>query len=124
MTTIRKITAGPSRWDLMQSLFTGSNVIFTLDKKQVLEGEVLTLHKHNSEVPLSSNPNDYPVNVARLDWLIYVEFSYDDQPNLCCAYIEYDVTTRSGLCVLYSDAEFQDSDFPFLADEWARMMGL
>jgi len=124
MTTMCSIIAGPAKWDLMQSMFTGSTVIFTLDENQRIEGEVQTLHKHKDEPRLSEVPGLYHPNASRLDWLIRVHFDLTKHPDICMAYIEYDMTTRTGLCTLYSDVEFKTSDMLYLPEEWSRMMGI
>lgn len=124
MTTTHKITAGPSKWDLMQSMFTGTDVLFTLDQNLRVAGVVHTLHKHRDEPRLSDNDADYHVNAARLDWLINLRFDCSRYPKICSAYIEYDMTTRTGISVLYDDDEFQNTDYPYLPDEWSRMMKL
>ena len=124
MTVKKLITAGPSKWDLMQSLFSDCTVMFTLEQNVRIEGEVKTLHKHKEEPRLSEVDEDYHVNAVRLDWLIYIQFEYPKYADYCVAYIEYDMTTRSGLCVIYTDEEFQNADFPHLSNEWSRMMEL
>jgi len=124
MTTMRSIIAGPAKWDLMQSMFEGSTVMFTLDDNQRIEGEVQTLHKHKGEPRLSEVPGLYHPNAPQLDWLIQVDFNQTKHPDICMAYIEYDMTTRTGLCTLYSDVEFEISDMLYLPEEWSRMMGI
>jgi len=124
MTTMRSIIAGPAKWDLMQSMFTDSTVLFTLDDNLQIEGVVQTLHKHKGEPRLSEVSGLYHPNATRLDWLIQVDFNQTTYPDICMAYIEYDMTTRTGLCTLYSDIEFESSDILYLPEEWVNMMGI
>jgi hypothetical protein len=111
-------------WDLMQSLFADTEVQFTLNQSIRIWGTVDTLHKHRNEPRLSSDDTDYHPSADRLDWLLTLQFETLKYPNACIAYIEYDMTTRSGIYVPYNDEEFQKTDYFYAPDEWARMMKL
>jgi hypothetical protein len=125
--TTYHVVAGPSKWELMQSLFTRSMVRFTLDSGIVIEGQVKTLHDHGIEDTIVEEDSfTYSADEFH-DWLILVE----PRSNVIySAAIEYHERTRTGAAVWISYSEYEslrEDGVPVdaiyrMPSIWARMM--
>ena len=144
MATLHHIISGPSRWDLMMSIFEGKSVSFTLSDEPghrrfslnddgIVRVVIKTLHEHSSEdyVLMEAPPmtGRKPVFDLRRDeptWLIIAE--YEDvstaETPFDTALIEYNERTRSGMAVTYSEDEVIHQVGIYVADYWAEKTAL
>jgi hypothetical protein len=129
MASIQNIVGGPSKWDLMQSLFTGEKVSFTLESGFVVEGVVTTLHNHSLEDTIVEDLNfTYAVNDFH-DWLVLVLPSRGGPRNFYVAAFEYHEKSRTGAATVLTDEGYESlrkkvpvDEIYYMPNVWTRML--
>lgn len=132
MATVQHIVNGPSRWDLMQSLFTRETVSFTLESGFVVKGRVTTLHDHGYDDTIVDEikGQNFAYTVENLhDWLVLMVPSAGGPQDFNVAMFEYHERSRTGASVVITDNEYESlekkipiSDIYYMPSIWLRMM--
>lgn len=144
MATLHHIISGPSRWDLMMSIFEGKPVSFTLSsdpvrKKFSLNDDgivrvvIKTLHEHSSEdyvlmdmQPMTGRKPSFSPRRDDPAWLIIAEYenlTACDKP-FDTVLVEYNERTRRGMAVTYDEDEVMTQPGIYAAAYWAEKTAL
>lgn len=144
MATLHYIIGGPSRWDIMMSIFEDKPLQFTLSDVPHRKGfslnddgivsvVVKTLHDHSTEDPILMDliPREHlkPTIYHKRDqpsWLIIAEYEHLGAPEapFDTVLIEYDERTRRGIAVTYSEDEILTNGLINIASYWKEKMDL
>ena len=105
MISVQNVVSGPSRWDLMISLFNGKPVTFTLDSRLVINGQAKTLHDHHHEDTIIEDESFVYALENFHDWLILIEPSAGE--DFYYAAIEYHEKSRTGGGIVLTKTEHE-----------------
>jgi hypothetical protein len=125
MTLIHPIHLGPSKWDLILSLFEKKPIKFTLEGGRVIEliaDAVVESGNADGIAPFEMYPGEC---WTACDYLLSGAITNGPALSYCeYAFIEYGLSPRFGVCAILSEDEFDKiSELAYLPNVWRQVIG-
>lgn len=128
MTAIRNIIGGPSKWNIILSLFEDTPITFTFEGGETVSMIVDNVHDFRGGEYIQQSGEIVLCHPREDGWLLAGRPSNDQIVKDGLVYqiwIEYDAKSRTGIGVTQSEAEYDDmAEELFLPYVWHDAMGV